>query len=131
MEVSIKVKIVKIVDFGVFVELTSNLEGLIHISELYKPRSEKIEDHLKVGDILQAVVVSVDKKTRKIALSTKLDQFEKQGDSLKRTSSDNDKISSKSKDKTSLGDIFSETLKQAAKDQTANQTSKEEPSEDK
>ena len=118
-----KVKIIKIVDFGVFVEITSNLEGLIHISELHKPRAEKIEDHLKVDDILQAVVVSIDKKARKIALSTKLDQFEKQGDSLKRD------IKAKTTDKTSLGDIFSETLKQA-KDQTASQTSEPKKSKD-
>ena len=110
-----KVKVVKIVDFGVFVELTSNLEGLIHISELPKPRSEKIEDYLKIGDQLQAVVVSIDKKARKIALSAKLDQSNNSDDSKKSSVTD-DKI--KPTEKTSLGDIFSETLKQA-KDKTA------------
>ena len=113
-----KVKVIKIVDFGVFVEITSNLEGLIHISELHKPRAEKIEDHVKMGDTLQAVVVSIDKKARKIALSTKLDQFEKQGDSLKRDV----KAKAANTDKTSLGDIFSETLQQA-KDQSTHQSS--------
>ena len=120
-----KVKVIKVVDFGVFVEITSNLEGLIHISELHnKSRAEKIEDHIKVGDTLQAVVVSIDKKARKIALSTKLDQFEKQAGSLKRDSG------RKTTDKTSLGDIFSETFKQA-KDQTAHQESQESTKEDK
>ena len=128
-----EVKVIKVVDFGVFVEITSNLEGLIHISELHKPRSEKIEDHVKMGDMLKAIVVSIDKKARKIALSTKLDQFEKQGDALKQASStDGDKIILKpKKDKTSLGDIFSETLQQA-KDQTAHQESeKPKPKDDK
>ena len=110
-----EVKIVKIVDFGVFVKLTSNLEGLIHISELPKPRSEKIGDYLKVGDQLQAVVVSVDKKARKIALSTKLKQPKDVNDSQKPS---DDKT--KPAEKTSLGDIFSETLKQA-QDKTVTQ----------
>ena len=119
-----KVKVIKIVDFGVFVEINPNLEGLIHISELHKPRADKIEDHVKVDDILRAIVVSIDKKARKIALSTKLDQFEKQGNALKQASStDGGKITLKpKKDKTSIGDIFSETLQQA-KDQTTHQES--------
>lgn len=51
----------KIVPFGAFVELEPGLDGLIHVSETTGP--------LKVGDKVQAVVVNVDSKERKLALS--------------------------------------------------------------
>ncbi len=95
-----KVTVVKIADFGVFVRLTANLEGLIHISEMPKPRSEKINTYLKIGDHLSAVVVSVDKKARKIALSAKLAQDDPEG-------------SPSTTSKTSLGDLFGEAFKKA------------------
>jgi len=67
-----QVKIVKIADFGVFVELEPDIEGLIHITELSTQRVEKPEDLVKVGDMLKAEVLTIDKDARKIALSSKL-----------------------------------------------------------
>ena len=63
-------KVVKITDFGAFVELTPNNDGLIHISELSDKRVEKVEDVLKEGDIVPVKVKRVDDQGR-IGLSYK------------------------------------------------------------
>ncbi len=57
----IKSKVTKVVPFGAFIELEPGLDGLIHISETIGP--------LNVGDEVEAVVVNVDSKERKLALS--------------------------------------------------------------
>ena len=66
------VKITKIADFGVFVELEQDIEGLIHISEITTERINKPEDVVKVGDTLRAEIISIDQDARKIGLSAKL-----------------------------------------------------------
>ena len=68
-----EVRVVKLVEFGVFVELgDKGVEGLIHISELSTKRVNKVEDVIKVGDIISAEIVTMDKESRKIGLSAKL-----------------------------------------------------------
>jgi small subunit ribosomal protein S1 len=62
-------KITKITDFGIFVELESGVEGLIHVSELGLDQNTRMEDRFKVGEDIQAKVIKVDKDERKIALS--------------------------------------------------------------
>ena len=67
-----EVKVIKTVDFGVFVELNQGVEGLIHISELDTKRVNKTEDVVKLGDVLKAEVITMDKDSFKIGLSVKL-----------------------------------------------------------
>src|ERR1035437_8443315 len=55
------VKVTKVADFGVFVELEAGIEGLIHISQLSTERINKPEEFCKVGDTLKAEVISIDK----------------------------------------------------------------------
>ena len=64
-------KISRITNFGLFVEIESDLEGLAHISELKIEPSEKLEEKYKPGDEIKVRVVKVDSIQRKIALSTK------------------------------------------------------------
>ncbi|NQT45953.1 MAG: 30S ribosomal protein S1 [Candidatus Omnitrophica bacterium] len=61
--------ITKVTNFGVFVELEKDLEGLVHISELKKDDNTKVEDIYKVGDPIKVKVLRVDTEQRKIALS--------------------------------------------------------------
>lgn len=100
------VKVVKTTDFGVFVELESDIEGLIHISELSTKRVEKPEDVVQVGDTVRAEVISIDKESRKIGLSSKLVKLREQKadveDYVKKATATS---------KTSLGDLFGDTLK--------------------
>ena len=65
------VKVKKLMDFGVFVELEPGVEGLIHISELSTQRLEKPDQVAQVGDILTSEVLSIDAPARKIGLSIK------------------------------------------------------------
>ena len=64
-------EVVRVTDFGAFVELETGIEGLVHISELSEERVEKPEDVVKVGDKTKARVMSIDKDEKKIALSKK------------------------------------------------------------
>ncbi len=63
--------VVRVTDFGGFVELETGIEGLIHISELSDERVEKPTDIIKKDDKVRAMVISVDKESKKIALSMK------------------------------------------------------------
>ena len=82
------VKVVKIVDFGAFVALgEKGVEGLIHISELDTKRVQKVEDVIKVGDVIQAEVITMDKESHKIGLSAKLVKLRKEaGESVEEDS---------------------------------------------
>ena len=59
----------KVADFGVFVELGGDVEGLIHISETGQDSQVKLEEIFKVGEPITAKIVKVDCEERKIALS--------------------------------------------------------------
>ena len=61
-------KVVKITDFGAFVECEDGVEGLIHVSEM-NLEGQRIEDRYKVADEVTARVIRVDPGERKIALS--------------------------------------------------------------
>jgi small subunit ribosomal protein S1 len=63
--------VVRVTEFGAFVELETGIEGLIHISELKEERVEKPSDVVSKGDAVKAMVISVDKDSKKIALSMK------------------------------------------------------------
>jgi small subunit ribosomal protein S1 len=100
------VKVVKMADFGVFVELEADIEGLIHISEISMERINKPEEAVKVGDVLKAEIISIDKDARKIGLSAKLVKLRESKmdveDYVKKATSTS---------KTTMGDLFAEQLK--------------------
>lgn len=106
-----EVKVTKVVDFGVFVELESDIEGLIHISELTTEKINSIEDFIKVGSTIKAEVISIDKDARKVGLSSKLvtlrDQKANVDDYAKKAATTS---------KTSFGDVFGDQLKGLKKD---------------
>ena len=57
-------KVVRIMNFGAFVEVAQGKEGMIHISKLSSKRVEKVEDVVKVGDTVQVEVIKLDNKGR-------------------------------------------------------------------
>ena len=69
----VKGTVTKITNFGVFVELESELEGLLHVSELADHKVENPETLVNVGEELEVRVLRVDISDRKIGLSRKLD----------------------------------------------------------
>ena len=67
----VKGTVTKITNFGVFVSLEDDLEGLLHISELADHKVENPEDVVNVGDEIEVKVLRVDRQDRKIGLSRK------------------------------------------------------------
>ncbi|MDE6026302.1 MAG: polyribonucleotide nucleotidyltransferase [Lachnospiraceae bacterium] len=63
-------KVVRIMNFGAFVELSPNKDGLIHISKLADRRVEKVEDVVNIGDEVRVKVLDID-RMGKISLSLK------------------------------------------------------------
>lgn len=69
---SVKGKVVSITDYGVFIEIEKGVEGLIHISEMSWTQHIKHPSQLvSLGQILEAVVLNIDKDNRKLALGMK------------------------------------------------------------
>ncbi len=62
-------RVTKITNFGVFVELERDLEGLLHVSELAGGKVSNPEEVVQVGDIVQVQVLRVDRDERKIGLT--------------------------------------------------------------
>ena len=57
-------KVVRVMQFGAFVEIAPTKEGMIHISKLSDKRVEKVEDVVKVDDIVKVQVIKIDEKGR-------------------------------------------------------------------
>ncbi len=68
---TIEGEVVRLTDFGAFVEVETGIEGLVHISEISDERVEKPSDKLEKGQMVKCVVISIDKAAKKIALSMK------------------------------------------------------------
>jgi len=66
-----KGKVKTIVQFGAFVEILPNKDGLVHISELEWRKVNKVEDVLKEGQEIEVKIIDIDPKTGKIKLSRK------------------------------------------------------------
>ncbi len=71
----IKGKVAKITNFGAFVELEPDLEGLLHISELADHKIDKPQDVVNVDDELEVKILKVDAESRKIGLSLRRVQW--------------------------------------------------------
>ena len=68
----VKGKVVLIADYGAFVEITPGVEGLIHVSEMsWSPRLHSAQEFLKVGQEVEAQVLSIDRENRKMSLGLK------------------------------------------------------------
>ena len=66
--------VMKIVEFGAFVNIMPNQDGLLHISEISHERVDKVEDHLKEGDEIDVKVLGVDKGRIKLSRKVLLDK---------------------------------------------------------
>jgi len=68
----VKGKIVNVADYGAFLELQPGVEGLIHVSEMsWSQHLRNPQDFIKVGDELEAVVLTIDREERKMSLGIK------------------------------------------------------------
>ena len=68
----VKGKVILIQDYGAFIEIEPGVEGLVHVSEMsWSPRLHSAQEFLKVGDEVEAQVLSIDREARKISLGLK------------------------------------------------------------
>ncbi|MGC6422528.1 MAG: 30S ribosomal protein S1 [Flavobacteriaceae bacterium] len=68
----VKGKVVVIADYGAFVEIEDGVEGLVHVSEMsWSTHLRSAQDFVSVGDEVEAVVLSLDRETRKMSLGIK------------------------------------------------------------
>ena len=64
-------KVVRLVDFGAFVELEEGVDGLVHISQICQKHIAKPEEVLSIGQVVKAKVTEIDTDNKKISLSIK------------------------------------------------------------
>ena len=68
----VKGKVVVLADYGAFVEIAPGVEGLIHVSEMsWSQHLRSAQEFLKVGDEVEAVVLTLDREERKMSLGVK------------------------------------------------------------
>lgn len=68
----VKGKVVVMADYGAFVEIAPGVEGLIHVSEMsWSQHLRSAQDFMKVGDEVEAVVLTLDREDRKMSLGIK------------------------------------------------------------
>jgi len=70
-------KVIKVTEFGAFVEIDQGIEGLIHISELSQDRIDDPRQVVNEGETIEVMVLDVDPEERRIALSVKSLQLSK------------------------------------------------------
>ena len=69
---TVKGKVVVMADYGAFVEIAAGVEGLIHVSEMsWSQHLRSAQEFLKVGDEVEAVILTLDREERKMSLGIK------------------------------------------------------------
>ena len=100
----VKVKIVRLTDFGAFVEIVPGIEGVVFTAELDEKKLEKPSDAFSVGDERNAKIIRLNPKAKKISLSFKQAVYDMEKQDFQRfMESQNDRMT--------LGDIMKDQLK--------------------
>jgi small subunit ribosomal protein S1 len=94
----VKGTVSKIANFGAFVELPGDIDGLVHISQISEDRVEKVKDVLKPGQEVEARVIKIDKTERRLGLSIKATNYSeealrKESETLESVKSGEDMVS--------------------------------------
>lgn len=92
-------KVTRLVDFGAFVGLTDNVEGLVHISQISDKRINKPGEVLELGQEVKVKILAIDKENKKVSLSMKAVEEELNKEDL-------EKYMASQQESTTLGDIL-------------------------
>ena len=103
----VKVKVAEIDSRNVTVQITDNINGNIHVSELSVEKVDDARSFLKIDEEFEAKIISIDKKTRAISLSIKAKEAQDEKTALDSYQSDSSKESSGS---TTLGELLKEKM---------------------
>ncbi|AJP49548.1 30S ribosomal protein S1 [Rugosibacter aromaticivorans] len=93
---------------GAVIDLGDDVEGYLRVSEFSRERTEDMTQHLKVGDVVEAMIINVDRKTRSINLSIKAKDQAEQSHAIQKLASE----SAGNAGTTSLGALLKAKLKQ-------------------
>jgi small subunit ribosomal protein S1 len=104
----VKTKIVRVTDFGAFVEITPGIEGVVFLSELDEKKIENPAEAFTSGDERIAKIIKINPQNKKISLSFKLAQIEMQKLEYQKYMQSQDH-------KTTLGDIMKDQLTKISK----------------
>ena len=104
----VKGKASKITNYGAFIELDNDIDGLVHISQISEERIEAIKDVIDEGAEVKARVIKIDKDERRIGLSIKAANYSDEDLAKERQAFDN---VSAVEDLTNLGDLLDEATK--------------------
>ena len=74
----VKGRVSKIINFGAFMELRDDIDGLVHISQISSEHIERVKDVLKIGDEVEAKVIKINKASRRIGISIKALKYTKE-----------------------------------------------------
>jgi len=100
----VKIRIVRIADFGVFVEITPGIEGVVFLSELDEKKIENTAEAFSVGEERNAKIIKMNPREKKISLSFRLAQVEMEKLEYQKFLSTQDK-------RHTLGDVMRDQLK--------------------
>ena len=100
----VKVKIVRLTDFGAFVEIVPGIEGVVFTAELDERKLEKPSDAFAVGDERNAKIIKMNPKAKKISLSFKQAQYDIQKQEFQR-------FMETQNDRMTFGDVMRDQLK--------------------
>ena len=100
----VKVKIVRLTDFGAFVEIVPGIEGVVFTAELDEKKLEKPSDAFAVGDERNAKIIKMNPKAKKISLSFKQAVYDLEKQDFQR-------FMETQNDRMTLGDIMKDQLK--------------------
>jgi small subunit ribosomal protein S1 len=118
-------KVTNVTDFGVFVELENDIEGLIHVSELSKEKVQDPSDFVTLGETVSALVINVDPKERKIGLSIRSLKEKDEKEEVERY------MASQASATPSLGRLIQEEMEKKAKKEEQDKEKKpEDPTAD-
>jgi small subunit ribosomal protein S1 len=122
----VKVRIVRLANFGVFVEITPGIEGVVFLSELDDRKIENPADAFKVGEEKLAKLIKLNQEEKKISLSFRQAQMEVQKLEYQKYVQNQD-------DRLTLGDLMKDKLKnlEAPKKRTKKTVKKKEEKDDK
>ena len=86
----VKGKIIRLADFGAFIEVEKGIDGLVHVSQLVKRRIEHPSEAVEVGQTVEALVVGVDEAAERLSLSIRAFQAQKRNNGSNNEEADTD-----------------------------------------
>jgi small subunit ribosomal protein S1 len=104
----VKGKVMKVTDYGAFVEIEPGIDGLVHVSEMAEERVEKAQAVVKPGDEVEVIILDVEPTERRISLSMKAVNSA--------DGSYTQYMGDQSSGNASLGDVLQQKLKAAQKE---------------